>query len=577
MELGRNKTRLFYALGISLLGHTLFCQPASSAPGDNSQIKLKPEIPISNKTSPKEELDIPVDKEEAEQLKTFDKLEAKETILVNPEKLIVKPPVLKALIKLEQPVSPLHIEADSSRDVSLGDVLRTAMRNNLDIKISQSKEGAAQWRYYERLSNFLPDIVSSFSFQAIQGKVASPAGAILRIKSPYLTNASGFNWMLFKGGERIYRAKLSKHFLKSKQSQLKGTINDVLMQATKLYYDLVYADALLQIRVKAVEESKAILQLNEDLFSEGVATKLDVLQARTQLSRDRQALISQQIKRREAAVNLSTALYLNPEVDLNIRTRTIRKIRLIASQTRINQLISTALDKRPELPQKEEARLAALQLSKVRRSKLIPSLSFNGAVAGTGADIAGESGLQQIPLSSVTSTGSTLTPAVSGGATTPLANGGPGRRTFNMRALFILGMDVQWKLGGLGVTEAAGIKTAQYRARQAQLEYNKQLAKVYQEVRNSYNHSIDTEALVKETTSEVNSAEESLRIAVLRLKEGLGVQTDVIVAQRDYTQALLNKAKALCDYNVSQAQILHSTGAISFNTLTRGFRAPKTN
>lgn len=536
----------------------------TAARADDPEVKLRPAIGPDGKKE-----------EQQDDLSVFDKLEDKDTILVNPEKLIVKPPVLKALIKLEEPVSPLHIESDSNRDITLGEVLKTALRNNLDIKISKTRRDTAQWRFYERLGSFLPDVVNSFSLQAISGKAASPAGAILRIKSPYLTTASGFNWMLFEGGSRIFRAKESHHLLKASDATLKGSINDVLLQVTKLYYNLVLNDALLQIRVKAVEESKAILQLNEDLFSEGVATRLDVLQARTQLSRDRQALVSQQISRRQAAVDLSTALYLNPAEDLNIRQRTVKKIRLVGKGTRIGALIATAMKERPELPEREERRLAAIQRTKVRKAAYIPNLSFSGAVAGTGADIARGQGSQQIPLSSVTSGGSSLTPAISGGANAPLANGGGGRTTFDMRALFVLGMDVEWKLGGLGTIDAARIKRAGYLARQAQLEYNKQLAKVYQEVRNSYNHAIDTEALVRETTSEVDSSEEALRIAVLRLKEGLGTQTDIIVAQRDYTQALISKVKAIVDYNTSQAGILHSTGAISFNTLTRGFR-PKT-
>ncbi|MEZ4490912.1 MAG: TolC family protein [Cyanobacteriota/Melainabacteria group bacterium] len=516
--------------------------------------------------------------ERTDDLSAFDKLEDKDTILIDPEKLIVKPPVLKALIKLDQPVSPLHIEADGDRDITLGEVLKTALRNNLDIKISDARKESAKWRFYEDLSRFLPDVVNSFSFQAIQGKVASPAGAILRIKSPYLTTGSGFNWTLFKGGERIFRAKEGRHRMKASVHALKGSVNDVLLQATNLYYELVLNDALLQIRVKAVEESKAILQLNEDLFAEGVATKLDVLQSRTQLSRDRQALVSQQIKRRQAAVDLATALYIDPAVDLNVQDRTVRKIRLIAQATRIGALIGTAIKERPELPKMEERRLAALQMRNLRKSAFLPSLSFNGAVAATGADIARGDGLQQIPLSSVTSAGSTLTPSIAGGANAPLANGiGGGRKTFDMRALFVLGMDVEWTLGGLGVTDTARVKRAGYTAREAQLAYNKELAKVYQEVRNSYNHAIDTEALVKETTSEVDSSEEALRIAVLRLKEGLGTQTDIIIAQRDYTQALINKVRAIVDYNKSQAQVLHSVGAISFNTLTRGFRPASQN
>lgn len=535
------------------------------------QIPLRPAIKTGKEKDQTKNTSVS-EEENNEALSVFDKLESKDTILVNPEKLIVKPPVLKALIQLEQHVSPLHIEADQNKDITLGEVLKTALRNNLDIKIAETRKKSSEWRFYETLGTFLPDVVNSFGFQGITGKAASPAGAILRINSPYLTTASGFNWVLFNGGARIFQAKESHHLYKATGSALKGSINDVLIKVTQLYYNLVLNDALLQIRVKAVEESKSILQLNADLFSEGVATKLDVLQSRAQLSRDRQALVSQQISRRQAALDLSTALYLDPAIDLNIQDRIVKKTRLVDKEARIGQLIAEAIKERPELPEKEEKRLAALAFTKVRKAAYVPSLSFSGAVAGTGADIARADGSQQIPLSSVTTSGSTLTPQVAGGPNVPLTNGIGGKKTFDMRALFVLGMDVEWKVGGLGVPDAARIKRANYAARRAQLEYNKELAKVFQDVRNSYNHAIDTETLVKETTAEVDSSEEALRIAVLRLKEGLGTQTDVIVAQRDYTQALISKAKALIDYNISQAQILHSTGSISFNTLTRGFK-----
>lgn len=544
----------------------------NSANSADGVLRLKPKIKLPQTKSSQ---NIPPTKTKSsnqDDLSAFDKLESKETILVNPEKLIVKPPMLKALIRLQQPVSPLHIEADSNRDTNLGEVLKTALRNNLDIKISKTDEKIFKMTFYERLSNFLPDFVGSVSYQGLKGVVASPAGAILNIDSQYLTTGSGFKWNIFEGGARIYETIKSKHLYKASKSRLKGTINDVLYKATKLYYELVLNDALLQIRVKNLEESKAISKLNQDLYDEGVATKLDLMQAKSEESRSRQQLVSQQIKRREAAVNLSTALYLDPAIDLNIQNRTIQMIRLLARNTRISPLIATAVTERPELHKLEERRLAALQRTKIARAGLMPSVSFSGAIAGTGADISRGAGPQQIPLSSVTSAGSTVTPSVSGGATTPLAQGAGGTKKFNTRALFVIGVDTEWKLGGMGATDLIKMRRAKYLARLAQLNYNKQLATVYQEVRNSYNHAIDTETLVRETTAEVNSSEEALRIAVLRLKEGLGTQTDVIIAQRDYTRALINKARAIIDFNLSQAEILHSTGVISFNTLTRGYR-----
>jgi len=56
---------------------------------------------------------------------------------------------------------------------------------------------------------------------------------------------------------------------------------------------------------------------------------LDVLQARYELSNDRQKLIAQQVDRRQAAVNLATALNADAGVDLEIKDRMVSQLRLI--------------------------------------------------------------------------------------------------------------------------------------------------------------------------------------------------------------------------------------------------------
>jgi len=518
-----------------------------------------------------DELRPPID-DSANKTDDFDQIEEKETILIDPEKMIVKPPALKALITLEQPLDPLHIDADGKREIDLGDVLKEALGNNLAIKISRADEKAGEWNYYGSMGRFLPDLMNSVSYQGLKGAFASPAGAAIRINSPYLNTVSSFNLYLYRGGGIVHGALLARHQLKATRQGLSGTINDVLLEATKLYYDLVLQDALLQIRVKAVEESKSILKLNEDLYEEGAATRLEVMQARSQLSRDRQALISQQVKRRQAAIDLATALYLNPERDLTVNDRVLAKTRLVDSRLPIGSLVNAAVKSRPELARYEQLRLAAREQVKVAKAPLLPTVSFGGAVAGTGASVARNTNQQQVPLASGTSGDTSVTPVVSGGGSLPLVQGTGSSTEFDMRALFLIGVDVQWKLGAMGVPDLANIQKSRWLARRAQLECNSELYKVYQQVRNAFTSSIDAESLVKETTAEVDSSEEALRIAVLRLKEGLGTQTDVVVAQRDYTQALINKASSLIQYNTAQATLLHRLGLISFNTLTRGLK-----
>ncbi len=53
---------------------------------------------------------------------------------------------------------------------------------------------------------------------------------------------------------------------------------------------------------------------------------------------------------------------------------------------------------------------------------------------------------------------------------------------------------------------------------------------------------------------------------------GIGLNIDVLNAQRDLTQAQINKAQAIVDFNIAQAQLLHDVGLISIDTLTSGAR-----
>ncbi|MBX9666154.1 MAG: hypothetical protein K2X93_00990 [Candidatus Obscuribacterales bacterium] len=51
------------------------------------------------------------------------------------------------------------------------------------------------------------------------------------------------------------------------------------------------------------------------------------------------------------------------------------------------------------------------------------------------------------------------------------------------------------------------------------------------------------------------------------MDSGIGLNIDVLNAQRDLTQASINRARAVVDFNVAQAQLLRDTGAINVDGL----------
>jgi outer membrane protein TolC len=483
--------------------------------------------------------------------------------------VIVKQPLLSALIRLDKKRSPYDLDAESKSAVTLRDVLNTALASNLDIKITQQIVDAKKWVLVGGVSGFLPNIVNEVNQEAIGGTYVTPAGLAVPIHNPFLTTSSSFAWTLYKGGSIIHTYKEYKHEYKASQAALKGSLNDVMSDVANLYYNLALNEVLLQIRVKAVETANALVLVNKDLYANGVNTELDVLQSQYQLSLARQQLIQQQVSRRQAAVNLATAINLNPEVDLTIRDKLVSKITLVDDSLPPGELLRLAIANRPELKRFEELRLAAIDAVKVAKGAFLPQIQGQGLVIGSASNVRNNLSLGgQSQTTGLSSAGVGVGPAT-GVSTLPLATGGQSNSTeYSMRSLFVLGVDVQWNFDGLGVKQLSQLNTARADARRASLEFTRSLNQVYKDVRDSYLSSLSAANMILETTDMVNYGAEELRVAEVRLKDGVGTNLDVINAQRDYINALVNKANALIQYNTAQTQLMHAIGRSTVDTLT---------
>lgn len=517
--------------------------------------KVVPSKPGPATIEAKEKLDAIVD----------ESLRSTGAMFKDPDQVITAPPVLTALITLDRQLpSPYQLDADGTRQINLRDTVMQARANNLVIKIVGEKSEAARWKYISSVGGFLPNLINEVSYQGLTGQYISPAGAALPLRNYYLNMPASIQWYGYQGGKVIHTFLQEKHAYRASQYELKGNTNDVLLDASTLYYDLVQNDAVLQIRIKAVETSNALYLINQDQFANGVVSMLEVLQAKTQLSKDRQNLIKQQVERRQSAIKLAKALNLNYATDLTPE-RQVRKIVLIDKNLAPNDLLRIAIDNRPELKKYELLRLAAKEAVKVAKAPLLPTVSVTGTTVGTFARITQQNqDNQQLPFST---SGGASTGAVSGASGLPLAAGDGGPRVNGGRSLFLIGLDVQWTLGGLGVTAFGNMESAKATARKVQLEFLDELNRVQAEVRDAYLSSLSAENLIVETTDALNSSAEQLRVAKDRIENGVGTQLDVLNAQKDYTTALIDKVKAITEYNTAQVKLLRAIGRISVNTV----------
>lgn len=466
----------------------------------------------------------------------------------SPERIQIGSPRLSALITLERKLDPFGLDSSSSKVMSLADVVRKTIDSNLDIGISDMEQKIRKGRLLSSMGQFLPDPNLGYRYNYLYGTANVPFGTTaepLRFDNSLIIAQAGLRWYLWRGGKVLYSTLRDRNLYRASQHSRHATINDALLEAARLYYDLLLQEALLQVRIRAVDTSVSQLKLNQDQKEGGLVTNLEVLQAQTQLSQDRQKLIDQQIERRNAAIRLSEFLNQSQDIDIAPATRTLVKTRLVSQDDGPNKLIDIAIRNRPELKQFEEQRLAAKKDIKVAASKLSPTFQFNLNGLGIGETLgSNHEGIVGL-------------------------NGSITRRNKQITPLLAVGYQVNWNLEGMGTVDAANTYAAMMNARKAQLECNKELNLVTSQVRRAYLAGLQTEQKIEEAIAQVKSSEEELNLAQIRYQNGLAKNIDVLKAQEDYTEALIQKATSLVNFNLAQVALLRELGRISYDTLVQ--------
>ncbi len=506
------------------------------------------------------------------------------------ESIELKMPKTSELLPLGNKLPPIRLEANYTEPISLKDAVNYAISNNLAIRISYANKEQQKWNLAGTMSGFLPNIVLNGQDQYLQGSTLIGGIIPTTFQTPNVSAQAGVQWFGFQGGSVLFGTLASLHNYRAAKAQVTGTINDTLLAVARGYYNLVNNQALLQIQTKAVDVSKAQVTLNQQLESAGTGTKFQVLQSETQLARDEQNLLTQEVALRTSSIDLATVLNLNAAVNFLSVESSVKKVRLIDPSVDINRLIALAILNRPELKQYEQLRIAARRQIQIAAAPLYPQLQFYGNILGNGATfgktykfVPGSFNavpLAASPAGSVISTAPFLAePANSIGQPTSTKGAvvAAGEQftpsqysSRQMRKSYSIGYRMDWNFPGLGLGSLTAIQAARANARIALLNSNQSLINILQQVRESYLNSQTAERQIEVADKAVISSTEELRLARVRLANGVGTNIDVINAQRDFITALVNKANAIITFNLAQVQLLHDTGLISVETLTSG-------
>jgi len=122
-----------------------------------------------------------------------------------------------------------------------------------------------------------------------------------------------------------------------------------------------------------------------------------------------------------------------------------------------------------------------------------------------------------------------------------------------------IGINATWKLIDGGKARSNYLYNKN-KAEQSQNDFKIKKRKVREEVEKSFFNLKTEQQNIISTYNEVETAEESLRLANLRFKSGITTQREIVNQQRDLTEAKVNHIKSITNYNIHLSELSRQTG-----------------
>ncbi|MFN9872034.1 MAG: TolC family protein [Cyanobacteriota bacterium] len=444
---------------------------------------------------------------------------------------------LKGPRSLELPNRPAQVRIRELRPLGLTDVETLAEVNNPNLKALAMQVEQAQSNLRAQIALWYPTLdLRGSSFPTYTGgenfgTTGGGSGSNRTITSIWqMQTALEARWALIDPSRTPTIAAARDEFEKAKNQYLIG-LRDLRLQAAQIYFDLQRADERVRIGQESVRASLVSLRDARARFQAGVATKLEVLQAETQLSRDQQLLTTNLAEQSVARRALAALLDLPQDVSPTAKDPSVVVGTWLPS---LQESIVAAYAFREELDQALLDISIANSRANAQLAQVQPFLNIVNTLSG------GRSfGYQNVNVDRV--------------GQAPITS----EEGWNVDNT--VGMTFSWRLFDGGRARALYRQQKQV-AEENRFRFADRRDNIRREVETSFYELEKNNRNITTTAQEVVSARESLRLARLRFQAGVTTQREVVDTQRDLTQAEVRHTDAIADYNLRLVELRRRTG-----------------
>ncbi|MGI4867619.1 MAG: TolC family protein [Janthinobacterium lividum] len=399
--------------------------------------------------------------------------------------------------------------------LTLHDALQTALKNSLDIQISQNNVEVQSLQNTLGFAGGLPSVALSGSNNVVvnntrqEFNTGDPRQATGARSTQYAGGLAG-SYLLYNGGYVVANRKRLDELQKISELQLNSTVQNILADASLKYYAVVQQQRYIRTLEASVEVSRQKLRLIEARQSVGLANNADRFQAQLDLNAQLQTQKQQALAAEQAKADLLRALTLdlNTPIALEDTIPVDRNLRWAD--------LETSLQRNPALLAAERQVQVNELLVRVAQANRYPALGLNA-----GANFA----------RSQNAVGTTLFnqsygPYAGLGISLPIYTGGVNKRLVDVARV--------------------NTKTAELQSLALQKNYQLNARKAWE----AYEQTL---VLVDNAEQNYTTARQLLKLIQMRLDAGLSTLVDVRIAQQSFEDAgyrLVNYR-----YNAKSAEI----------------------
>ncbi len=250
-----------------------------------------------------------------------------------------------------------------------------ALENNISVRQSLLDQQIAEQDLVSAKGNFLPSLNASASQNWNFGSFIDQNGS--RISRDSRGNGFGLNTgvTLFNGFRNTNIQKQAQLGIERSKIQLDVLKNNISLNVVNAYLNILFnREAVKQAQEQVVISQKSLDQV-QALVDAGTRASADLLVSKSQLASDNERLVNANNNVVLALLNLSQLLQL-PSEGFDIQDVNINLTEAVLAYNNTNEILSYALDNRPEI-KGAQLNIDNAELNyQIARSAYYPTLSF---------------------------------------------------------------------------------------------------------------------------------------------------------------------------------------------------------